>query len=79
MAAFIRSLIFTAPSKHTVVRIALTVALGGPSELSIAIGFYLIGFVSTANARIDINLERKICRYNGFCAVSTAVGGQMTF
>ena len=50
-------------------------------HLCLAIEFDLIGFVSTyaPNARIDINLERKICRYNGFGAVSTAVGGQMTF
>ena len=50
-------------------------------HLYLAIEFDLIGFVSTyaPNARIDINLERKICRYNGFGAVSTAVGGQMTF
>ena len=80
MAPFIRSLIFTAPSKHTVVHINT----GGPgphcwkgllraSFGSLAVQFHLIGFVSssTPNARIDINLKRKICRYNGFCAVST--------
>ena len=61
---------------------ALTVGralYGLHSALPLAIGLHLIGSVSTPNARIDINLKRKICRYNGFGAVSTAVGGQMTF
>ena len=89
MAPFIHPLIFTAPSVKTHCRhpppfAEISNLEGLPSawlHLYLAIEFDLIGFVSTSapNVRIDINLERKICRYNGFGPVSTAVGGQMTF